>query len=118
MLDKIHCRMVDLVCEPATKLALKARNVDAGLAKAKGMNFKKLVYFPEDKATGEPDLNKNPTQYFKLNTYEQYKTKFTILNKDRQLEIIEWKLIQQAEFGGFPLIKYSHIYSGAQVSTQ
>jgi len=113
MLDVVHARMVDLICEPQMKLALKAKNIDAELAKKKGIVFKKLIYFHDDKATGEIDYDKNPNQYYKLNTYDSSKTKFTTMDETRKIIILEWSIMEKAEFSGIPLIKYSHVYSNS-----
>lgn len=117
MADVIHGRMVDLICEPSVNLALKAQNVDPGLAKQKGRIFKKLVHFPADKVTGETDFNKNPTQYFKLRTYDGdgSKTKFLAVDENKKINEIPWSTMQNAQFSGKPLIKYSHVYSNSIV---
>jgi hypothetical protein len=119
MLNLVHCRMVDLICEPNTKMALRATNVDADLAKRKGTVFKKLVFFALDKATGEVDYNKNPSQYYKLSNYEASKTKFTVPTDTGKIDVLDWDIIKNAEYTGRPLIKYSHVYSnGAGTSCQ
>jgi len=117
--DVVHARMIDLICEPTMKAALKAKNIDAQSAKATGANFKKLFYYPEDKTTGEVDHNKNPTQYFKLNSYESSKTKFLAYDENKKIIEIPWNIMEKADYVGKPLIKYTHIYSnGSNVSAQ
>lgn len=115
VLDVIHHRMVDLICDPATYAALKIKNVDPTgvLAKTKGMGFEKLVHFTKDKATNEIDYDRNPTQYFKLNKYESSKTKFLALDENKKIIDIDWDIMSKAEFSGKPLIKYATMYSNS-----
>lgn len=112
-MELVHARMVDLICDRQTNIALKAQNVDADRAKKEGRVFKKLVHYAEDKVTGEIDREKNPTQYFKLSNYENSKTKFLTMDESRKIITIDWNIMEKADFTGRPLIKYTHVYSNS-----
>lgn len=119
VLDVVHARMVDLITDNSVKGALKTNKVNAQLAKENGASFKKLYHLPEDKATGEIDHNKNPTQFYKLSTYENNKSKFITLDNNKKTIILDWKVMEKAEYSGIPLIHFSHVFSnGTNISPQ
>src|SRR4029077_10422793 len=77
-MDEVHARMVDLLLDPLIKGPMKAGGkLHPELAKTKGMGFAKLIPFPKDKLTDEPDVNKNPVVYYKLVSFESSKTTFS-----------------------------------------
>jgi len=106
ILDNLHARMIDLIVEK--KMPLKAKGVDATLAKNNGTGCKKLVHFAEDKATGERDLQRNPSQFIKLLNYNINKSLFLVPG---QKDPVDWNIISKSKYSGIPLIKYAHVYS-------
>lgn len=119
-MDEVHARMVDLLLDPVLKGPMKAGGkLDATLTKLKGMGFAKLIPFPKDKITDEPDMTKHPNVYYKLNNFSSSKTKFIMLDHEGKIKNPEWKEMENAEFSGKPIINYRTLFSnGITITAQ
>ena len=78
-----------------------------------GASLKELIYIPRDPATSEIIQGRTPNQWPKLSSGQYSKTMFTDLKGVK----IDWKYLYDADFKGFPLIHYSHLYSGGNAKT-
>ena len=107
----VHARLVDLVCQPNIKGNLKAEKVDPDFAKMKGIGIQKFIPWKVDKLTTEADKNKNPSVYYKLNSYESTKTIFSIINEKMEITNPTWEEIENADFSGKPILHYKNFYS-------
>ena len=116
VLDAVHERMIELIVEDKQKAAmLKANDLDVAKAKEKGKGFKKLISYPKDKATNEPDYTRNPSVYVDLNKFDSVdksKSRFETLDLENKSMDIDWKVIEESQYKGRPIIHYTNIYSG------
>lgn len=104
VMDAFYKRLCELIMP--LKMDLKVKDFNANTATAL---FKHPIYRPTDSISGEVDITKKPSQFYKLRKTFNSMTQFFSLVEKKPLS---WDKVKTAEFKCIPLIVYDRLYAG------
>jgi hypothetical protein len=73
--------------------------------------MKQYIYHPVDKITKQPIPGAAPSRFFKLLDYENFKTRFTLVDGTE----LSWDFLKDKKITGYPCIQFTHIFSNALI---